>query len=480
VLTYKNNTSPQIEHRRPSRAPILSWAMLAIWLMQTPAHANAQKTVLTAFDHVTLIDGTGAQPRPNMTVVVSDGLIVDLFTSGQKALPTGARVFDLRGKYMIPGLIDAHVHVATDPAGRDANSPERLRSALNGGVTSVRDMAGDAVVLRTLSSAARDPAFASPRIYYSALMAGPTFFEDPRTTAAAHGGKPGEVAWMRAVTIETDIVKAVESAKATGATGIKLYADIPPALVTRLAAEAHAQGMKVWAHATIYPSRPTDAVRAGVDVISHALLLYWEGVAVVPTRYHQRAPSTAYDSLNVKSGVMDALLRDMKAHNTILDATLFISSRLESAPAGTAGMVDPARAVRWMFDVTARAKELGITVAAGTDGMSPGGPVELPNIHRELELLVTRVGFKPVEAIAAATSNGARAIGIEKTTGTVSVGKVADLVVLTADPSVDIRNTRTVEFVVKGGVIFDRKAFLASVGSRNDARGLPPQADDTH
>ena len=185
----------------------------------------------------------------------------------------------------------------------------------------------------------------------------------------------------------------------------------------------------------------------------------------MPVRYHKRGASTAYDSLSVKTGAMDVLLRNMKAHNTILDATLFISSRLESAPAGTAGMADPARAVKWMYDVTGQARELGVAVAAGTDGMSPGGPVEPPNIHRELELLVTRAGFEPIEAISAATLNSARAIGIEKTTGTVSVGKAADLVILTADPSADIRNTRAVELVVKGGAIFYRKAFLAGAGS---------------
>ena len=267
MLTHNWTYGKQIEQSPMNRTATLVCAALAICLTQ---RADAQKPSVTAFDRVTVIDGTGAQPRANMTVVVSGGRIVDVFTSGRKALPAGARVIDLKGKFMIPGLIDSHVHVATDPTGRDANAPDRLRSALMGGITSVRDMAGDAIVLRALAAAAVEPTFASPRIYYAAVMGGPTFFEDPRTAASAHGGKAGEVAWMRAVTSETDIVKAVESAKQTGATGIKLYADIPPALVTRLATEAHRQGMKVWTHATIYPrARRTRSTREPTSYRTH-------------------------------------------------------------------------------------------------------------------------------------------------------------------------------------------------------------------
>lgn len=467
-MDARSSTRPDREYAS-NRIMTVLFAVVWICVLQLPLVLRAQPAKATAFEHVTLIDGTGESARTDMTIVVSSGKIVDLFRSGTKALPRGADVNDLAGKFVIPGLIDSHVHVATDPTGRDANASERLRSALMGGVTSVRDMAGDAVVLRALARAADNPAFASPRIYYAAVMGGPTFFEDPRTAASAHGGKAGEVAWMQAVTPETNIVEAVTAARLTGATGVKLYADISPDLVTRLTTEAHRQGLKVWTHATIYPSRPSDAVRAGADVVSHSLLLYWEGVNQMPARYHRRTPNAAYDSIDVKGRVMDGLLRDMKSRNTILDATLFISSRLESAPAGTAGMADPARAVKWMYEVTRRANELGIAVSAGTDGMSPGGPVEPPNIHRELELLVTRAGFTPMQAIVAATLNCARAIGIEKSTGTIAVGKTADIVVLTANPLVDIRNTRTVELVIKGGSVFERKAFLASVSARDGA-----------
>jgi imidazolonepropionase-like amidohydrolase len=439
------------------RVAVTLFASLAL-----PALGQSSQTIVLT--HAVLIDGTGAQPRRNQSIVVRGDRIVDVFPDGARKFP-GARVVDLTGRYVIPGLIDAHVHVATDPKGRDSNAADQLRGALLGGVTSVRDMAGDAIVLRELAIASDAPENEFPRISFAAVMGGPTFFEDPRTRAAAHGQTPGQVPWLRAIGADDDIPAAVAAAKETGATGIKVYADLPPDIVKRIVLVAHARGLKVWSHATIFPSRPGDAVDAGVDVISHAILLYWEGATDVPARYHARVSRPVYDSVDAHGPAMDSLFRRMRRRGTVLDATLFISSRLEAAPGGTAGMADPRRAVQWMYDVTRYAKESGVAVAAGTDGMMPGSTSELPNIHRELELLVTRSGFTPLEAITSATLNGARAIGIDSLRGTVTTGKLADIVVLNADPTIDIRNTRQIQFVMKGGHIHARNAALANLAA---------------
>jgi len=105
-----------------------------------------------AFVNATVIDGTGAAPLPKQTILVSRGVIEEIFETGSRKLPADVRVVDVAGKFVIPGLIDSHVHVATDPTGGDANAPELLRLGLLGGVTSVRDMAGDAIVLRELAT----------------------------------------------------------------------------------------------------------------------------------------------------------------------------------------------------------------------------------------------------------------------------------------------------------------------------------------
>jgi imidazolonepropionase-like amidohydrolase len=415
--------------------------------------AAAQSPRAVALTNITLIDGTGSAPQPGMTVLVTNGRIADVFPTGSRALPEGTSVQDLPGRFVIPGLIDAHVHVATDPAGRDSNAVAFLRGALRGGVTSVRDMAGDALVLAPIARRSREAGADIPRVYFSAVMAGPAFFQDPRTQSAAHGGSPGSTPWLRAMTDTTDIALAVREAKATGATGVKLYADLAPPLVARIAAEAHAQGMRVWSHAMIYPTRPGEATRAGVDVLSHALLFFWEGVRDAPANYHQSVTRNAYDSVDAGGAAMRRLFTLMRERGAVLDATLFISSRLETARPGTSGLADPARAVLWMYDLVRNAHAAGVTVSAGTDGMMPGAPDGVPNIHSEMQLLVARAGFTRLEAIRAATLNSARALGQERDLGSIVKGKIADLVVLRADPCDNIRNTTNIEGVVKDGAL---------------------------
>jgi imidazolonepropionase-like amidohydrolase len=155
---------------------------------------------------------------------------------------------------------------------------------------------------------------------------------------------------------------------------------------------------------------------------------------------------------------MQDLFAKMKAQNTVFDATLSILPRFEAMQApGTSGLVDPKRGAQWAYDATRAAKNAGVTICAGTDGMMPRGSRDsLPGLHGEMELLVTRAGFTPLEAITAATLNSAIALGSSATLGSVVPGKMADLVVLNANPVDDIRNTRRIAFVVRGGVIHQR------------------------
>jgi len=142
-----------------------------------------------ALTNLTVIDGTGAPPRPGMTVLVKEGTIVGLFPTGSEAIPATATVSDLSGRFVIPGLVDSHVHLATDPSTGDRRAlvEQRLRHALRGGITVVRDMAGDGRALADLARAALVGDIESPAIFYSALMSGPPFFEDPRVRSSSRG-----------------------------------------------------------------------------------------------------------------------------------------------------------------------------------------------------------------------------------------------------------------------------------------------------
>ncbi len=408
--------------------------------------------------NATVIDGNGGRPKPNMTLVISDGRISDMYRAGKKKPPAGATVMDLSGQYVMPGLIDSHYHLI--PYDREK---EKLiaRFALLGGITSVRDMAGDGISLAELAKAARDDNAQSPRIYFSALMAGQTWFVDARVAMMMHGLPAGQAAWARAIKPETDVVKAVTEAKATGATGIKLYADLPPDVVKKITKEAHRQGLKVWSHATIFPSKPSDAVAAGVDVISHSVMMVFEledKLPEVSDKFSYRFVN--WKNVSVDSPAITALLRQMRKRGTMLDDTIIHTAerqvpgivKAEAALAeekrlpGYAGYVE-----NFTYGITKRAHELGIRLVAGTDFSEHPESQDFPNIHAEMELLVNKCGLTPLEAITAATRNGAMVLGIQNSYGTIAKGKVADLVILTADPSADIRNTTKIAYVIKGG-----------------------------
>jgi imidazolonepropionase-like amidohydrolase len=155
-----------------------------------------------------------------------------------------------------------------------------------------------------------------------------------------------------------------------------------------------------------------------------------------------------YTASPVEGEAIPRLLRMMKDRGTILDETLFVTN------AGKRSEDDPVW--QWTVAVTRRAHEMGVMLAAGTDSFGNPARDELPNLHKEMQLLVEKCGLTPLEAISAATLGGARAIGVDKDYGTVAVGKTADLVVLREDPSADVRRTRGIAAVVKGGVVWQR------------------------
>lgn len=408
-----------------------------------------------ALVHATVIDGTGAPPRPGMTVLVRGSRIAAVAPDGARPLPPGARVVDLRGRYLIPGLIDAHVHMGTIPRPPEV-ARGVLRAALLGGVTSVRDMGGSLDVVGPLARDGARNDFDSPRIFYSAIMAGPGgWFEGERGRRMAGAYPVGEAPAVRRVDAATDVRRVIAEAKAAGVSGIKVYNTVDPALIRRLVAEAHRQGLRAWSHLAVDPGRPGEVVAAGVDVVSHGDMFVGE---VMPA---PRPGATVEEQRAVRDSVVratppgsapfSAVLDAMRRRGTILDATLYI---IAGAAVDTAGRPNEryARLLDFAAAMVRRADSAGVPVAAGTDHI--GGST--PNIHAELQLLVSRAGLTPLEALRAATSTGARAIGAQDSLGTVAPGKVADLVVLAADPSRDIRNTQTVVMVLKGGRVLER------------------------
>ena len=425
--------------------------MMAVLMLAGAARAQpAAETV--ALTHATVIDGTSAGPMADSTLLIRSGRIAAVYPAGSRPVPAGARVEDLTGKWLIPGLIDAHVHIANG-SGDLARYRELLGRLLLDGVTGLRDMAGDARVLGYLAREARLDAPGWPDIYYSALMAGPTFFfEDARVPGTSRGVMLGSAPWMRAVDESTDIRMAVAEAKGTGATGVKLYANLPAALVKAIAAEAHRQALLVWTHATVFPAKPSDAVAAGATTISHTAYLVWEAAPHVPADYRSRAFA---DFIHIRPDdpKIVALLDQMKEHGTILDATLRVfQQEVEHSPDAVGKGILP-----WIYAVTRAAHNAGVLVDAGTDSgglASARQPDAGPAVVDELVLLVEQCGFTPEAAIQAATQVSAMAVGQASERGTIAPGMAADLVVLNADPATDVRNVRKIVEVMKDGKVF--------------------------
>lgn len=414
------------------------------------AQSTEQNSSRVALTNVTLIDGTGAMPRAGMSVLIQDGRIRDVFRTGEQTIPAGVTIHDLTGRYVIPGLINTHVHLLPIFSTSRESGLSALERMLYAGVTTVREMVGDT---RVTAEAARTVLLGArplPNIHYAALMAGPAFFTDRRAAPTSIGYEPGEAPWAQAITRDTDIARAVARAAGTGATGIKIYADLEPQLVGRIAAEARRQGLQTWAHSTIFPSRPLDAVRAGVDGLSHVCGLVWQGLASVPNRYHGERKFDP-NLVEVTAPAFVDLFAEMRRRGTSFDPTANHFNRTRRPEASGCTLDLRVRLLKGLH-------QAGIRISTGTDYVMNEGEPD-PTLFSEMAHLVETGVLTPLEAITAATVNGARAIGIEQTHGSIAPGKVADLVVLAADPTREIAAIRTIVSIIKGGKIYPRKEY---------------------
>ncbi len=273
-------------------------------------------------------------------------------------------------------------------------------------------------------------------------MAGPVFFEDPRTVSSTKGLVSGKAPFMRGISDSTDLALAVAEAKGTGATGIKLYANLSGPLAAKIIAEAKRQQIKVWGHAWLQRAKPSDLVKAGIGSVSHVPLLIYDNFDSIPTSWRAKHNEKFWDD---SAHVHTSLFELMKANNTILDATLL-----------TYKLAAEDEKSRWYYQyqigkrLIADAYKAGVKICTGTDDDQE------QFVQYEMELLVNEAGFSNIDALIAATKNGAEAIGIEKTQGTIEPRKRADLVVLNSNPLEKIENILSVYFVMKNGRIYKK------------------------
>jgi imidazolonepropionase-like amidohydrolase len=436
-------------------------ALILVTLLAAACRDGAPEGI--ALVGATVIDGSGGPPLRDAVIVIRGTQVDAIGTRASFRMPKRLREVDVTGKWIVPGLIDAHAHAA----------PWALPRYLAWGVTSIRDVHGQIDTILALRDRVNLNAINGPRIYSAGAMLDgePPTYPDAFAVGDANAAR-----------------KAVDSLVLRRADALKLYTRIDPPLLRAALEEARTFNLRATAHLGL-----TDAVTAaslGLRSIEH-LSGVPEAASSNPAQLyaaHRRgffAGWTAFERswVELDSAALARVAGALAERQVVLVPTLVLHetfSRLdepatyadsalaavpeaERARWNTPDMVSRAGWVADDFNMFRRARAVqdlfirvfraaGGIVATGTDAANqqlvPG-----ESEHREMELLV-RAGVPPEEALLAATRNAALLVGADSI-GTIAPGRVADLVILSADPHLDIRATRAIEQVMVRGLLMN-------------------------
>ncbi|WP_316841638.1 amidohydrolase family protein [Pedobacter gandavensis] len=398
----------------------------------------AQKPNIILLKNATIIDGD-ANVKPRIgAVLIENGLVKSVSFAPLKGVNSKTTVIDCSGKFITPGLMDAHVHLGTGDL-KNLNSAHSradsiMANLLRHGITTVRDMAGNAPFLAECKKKVEKGKQAGPDLYYAAQFAGPGYFK--MLGNGRDGGVDlGNTAWYRAISSKADVKPAILEAKKAGVTGIKIYADLSKELISEITNEAHQQGLLAWAHGAIFPSKPMDVAKSNVNSMSHANDLVFQQIKG-DTIEIGAAWAQLYKGLKLDDQARDQMLLEMKKRGTFLDPTVFHAENNR--------MVNAAL-------ITRRANELGVKIVTGTDWIYPTKNESVPLLD-EMKLLIDKCGLSPLQVIQSATINGALVTGL-KDRGLVRAGKRADLLILNSDPLKSLDAFDQPDMVIKEGKI---------------------------
>ena len=451
--------------------PLLVAFLLFAVIPQAKPHANSSALALT---HVTVIDATGAPAKPNMNVVIVNGHIAAM---GERVhIPEDAQIIDATGKFLIPGLWDMHVHWG---------DTDYLPLFLANGVTGIRIMWGSPINYEWRKQSAAGELLAPHLVIASPIIDGPNPFW------------PGSIS----VSTEAQARAAVDQAKQRGADFVKILSFLPREEYFAIADEAKKQSISFAGHVPIAVTAE-EASNAGQKSFEHLLGI----LPACSTRSAELAEAARADLIDdlaaerpafwgahtkasrqllldsyspEKAAALFAILKKNGTWQcptlTLLRVTAFaedpssftndprlkyIPPRMKTGwnPPGIAqDYGDSAFAAKEFqkdLEVVGAMQKAGVGILAGTD---TSNPYCMPgfSLHDELGLLV-KAGLTPMEALQTATLNPARFSGSEKDSGTIETGKVADLVLLDANPLDDIANTKKINSVIYGGKLFPR------------------------
>jgi imidazolonepropionase-like amidohydrolase len=431
---------------------------------------------VVALTHVQVVDGTGAPPAADRTIVIEDGRIAAVGPAGEVEIPSGAEVLDLPGHTVIPGFVGLHDHTFYTTAGRRVQSTfSAPRLYLAGGVTTIRTTGSyhpySELSLKRAIDAGETP---GPRIHVTG----------PYLT----GGSG--VSYMTQVSTPEDARRVVSYWADEGATWFKAYTEISRDELGAVIDEAHSRGLKVTGHLCSVSFR--EAVELGIDNLEHGFFTNTDydtdkAADNCPTDFRETLLTVDLKGTDVQR-TFDAMIEnDVAMTSTLAIYELIVPGRpAEIDPRVLAALSPEAEAdyLRSREEIAANAAEsqwpelfpraqafekafveAGGLLAAGVDPTGIGGALPGFGDQRNYELLI-EAGFAPVEALRIMTLNGAKVLGEDDEYGSIEAGKLAELAVIEGDPIADPAAIRNVRIVFKDGLGYDSAGLIESVAGQ--------------
>jgi imidazolonepropionase-like amidohydrolase len=437
-------------------------------LFCTAVAASAALSPSLVIQGGTVFDAVNGVSLRDRVIAIRGNRIAAVQSAGESLpIPRDAKVIDAHGKYLIPGLIDGHVHLMHILNACHMTGDEILPLFLAAGVTSVRD-AGDAIVVQKLLARYADE---HPTLCPGIFLCTPLIDGAP----AYHPDV------SRSITDPNEVPAFIDDMAGWGVATVKLYVRVKREVARKVISEAHRHGLPVTAHLGSISAQ--DAMADGIDCLEHIWSAWYSAFptddpAVKPRMdLNNPAAQSLVQQMATKRVMLCPTLtvfRNMlylcdlpEVHehpdNAVVPARLLRNWTSYRASRGfNAGNREPrAREFAKYKELTGMLHRGGVTLLAGTDTPEPYCPPGF-SLLQELELLVES-GLTPAAALQAATVNNARALRQDKDLGSIEAGKLADIVLLDADPLADIRNVRRIAYVIRNGKMCRPKELLKAV-----------------
>lgn len=415
------------------------------------------------FRHANVFDSEKAQSHAGWTIVVSGNKIQSAGPDADIAEIPGSQVIDATGMSLLPGLWDMHVHVG------DSDGPMNLAA----GITTVRDMANDIDKVLQLKKDWESFAAIGPRVLLAGFIDSPGPYQGPSKILADN---------------EKQAREFVDHYAELGYSQIKIYSSLKPELVPPIIEEAHKKGLRISGHIPAFMTAE-QLVKMGLDEIQHENFLFlnfWPDVQDTRTPARFIAVADRAADLDFNSQKVRDFIQLLKDHKTVLDPTvnvfeeMFLSrpGRISPGYAAIADRLPPqvrrgllggglpvpeGKDQRYLDSYQAMLNFLkilydsGITIVPGTDAMAGFA------YHRELEIY-TQAGIPPAEVLRMATLVPARVMKRDSELGSITAGKLADLILVDGDPTVNISDIRRTRWVMKDGVLLNPADIYQTIG----------------